>query len=124
MTPVDRVFGMTDDAAGEEVIEHARRLALTEVVLSSRSRPGEWTHYVRVAELAISDRPLAALKRPLPRFQADQAKLEVLLALRTAGDSLGSIVRDGELIGIANERGLVESIFRAGRPLAVASAAA
>lgn len=123
MTPVDRVFGLTDDAARDEVIEHARRLALTEVVLSSPSQPGEWTHYVRVAELAVSDRPLAVLKRPLPRFQADQAKLEVLLALRTAGDSLGGIIRDGELIGIANERGLVESVFRAGRPLAVASAA-
>lgn len=124
MTPVDRVFGLTDDATREAVIEHARRLALTEVVLASPAKPGEWTHYVRVAELAVSDRPLTALKRPLPRFQSDQAKLEVLLALRTAGDSLGGIVHDGELIGIANERGLVESVFRAGRPLAVAPAAA
>jgi len=124
MTPVDRVFGLTDDATRDAVIEHARRLALTEVVLASSSNPSDWTHYVRVAELAVSDRPVSTLKRPLPRFQAEQAKLEVLLALRTAGDSLGGIVRDDELIGVANERGLVESVFRAGRPLAVASAAA
>jgi hypothetical protein len=116
------VFGLTDAAPREAVIEHARRLALTDVVLASPTDPAEWTHYIRVAELAVSDRPVAVLMRPLPRFRAEQAKLEVLLALRTAGDSLGGIVRDGELIGIANERGLVESVFRAGRPLAVAAA--
>ncbi|MBA3314188.1 MAG: DUF21 domain-containing protein [Planctomycetota bacterium] len=124
MTPADRIFGLHGDATRDEVLEHARRLALTEVVLGSKSKPGEWTHYVRVAELAVSDRPLATLKRPLPRFEAGQAKLEVLLALRTAGDSVGGITRDGVMIGVANERGLVESVFRAGRPLAVASTAA
>jgi CBS domain containing-hemolysin-like protein len=123
MTPADRIFGLRYEATRAEMLEHARRLALTEIVLDSQSRPGEWTQYVRVAELAVSDRPISNLVRPLPRFTAGQAKLEVLLALRTAGESLGAVDQDGVLIGIANERGLVESVFRAGRPLAVAPTA-
>lgn len=124
MTPADRVFGLSDDATRQEVLDHAQRLALSEVVLAPKGQPGEWTHYVRVTELALSDRPLSLLKRPLPRFNGGNARLEVLLALRTAGDALGGVVRNGKLVGVANERGLVESVFRAGRPLAVASTSA
>lgn len=123
MTPADRAFGLSLDAGRETVLDHARRYALTDIVLGPRDQPGAWTHYVQVAELALSGRPIAAHLKPLPRFDARQAKLEVLLALRTAGDTLGAVTRDGVVIGIVNERGLVESLFRAGRPLAVAPTA-
>lgn len=120
MTPADRVFGVTDNVGRSELLEHAERLALTEVVVGPAGQPGQWTHYVRVAEVALSEHAVAVHFRPLPRFDARQARLEVLLALRTAGDTLGAVIRDGRVVGVANERDLVESLFRAGRPIAVA----
>lgn len=119
MTPADRVYGLTEAADREAVLEHARRYAVADVVMGGR--PGEWTHYVRAAEVALSDRPLATHIRPLPRFDAKQARLEVLLALRTAGETVGAVVQEGRVVGVVNERGLVESLFRAGRVPVVAA---
>lgn len=122
MTPTDRVYGIGVNADREQVLDHARRFALTDVVLGNPDEVGTWSHYVQVADLSLSGRPVSAHLKPLPRFDARQAKLEVLLSLRTAGDTLGAVIRDGRVIGIVNERGLVESFFRAGRPLGVAPA--
>ncbi|MGC1273958.1 MAG: DUF21 domain-containing protein [Planctomycetaceae bacterium] len=122
MTSADTILGLPDDVDRDAVLEHARRFGLIEVSLFPPDRPGEWTHSVRVAELALSDRPLRAHRRLLPRFEPQQVKLEVLLALRTSGDTQGVVVRNGRAIGLVNERGLVEALFRAGRPLAVGSA--
>ena len=123
MVPADRVHGLADDTDRDTVLDHARRLGLSEVPLCPADRPGDWTHCVRIAELALSNRPLREHRRPLPQFETRQVKLEVLLALRTAGDTQGVVRREGKTIGLVNERGLVESLFRAGRPLAVAPAA-
>ena len=121
MTPADRVHVISDRADRQSVLEHGRSFALTDIIFEANDRPGQWTHYVRAAELALSDRSLLEIRRDLPRFDQSRARLEVLLELREHGDTLGAVVREDRIIGIVDERHLVESLFRAGRPLVVTS---
>lgn len=118
--PGDRVSGLTTDADRDAILEHARRHGLAEVPLCPADRPGDWIYSIRVAELALSRRTPRELQRPLPRFETRQVKLEVLLALRSEGEQHGLVQRNGKTIGLVSERRLAESLFRAGRPLAVA----
>ena len=118
MTPADRVPGLPEGTNRNALLDHARRHGITEVVLAAAD--GQWQRYVRVTELALLSR--TDLGRPLPQFDQRQTQLDVLLALRTAGEPLGAVLREGRVVGIVNERSLIEQLFRAGRPLALAPA--
>lgn len=116
VTPTPRIFGLPETASLGELLEFARRFALTTVPIRRASSDGEWFGYVRVSDAALARRPLASLVRTLPRIDAAQSKLEALLSLQSSGALLGAVYDGNQLVGIANTHGLAEQLFRPPQP--------
>lgn len=112
ITPTSRVLGLADYATREQLLEHARKYGLSEIPLHRAGAPNDWYASVRVIDLRISDEPVAALLRPMAEVSAGEGKLTTLLALREAEAKFGRVMADGTCVGILNERGLVEQLFR------------
>lgn len=112
MTPLDRVFGMSEDVDRAAVLDYAGRLGLSHVCVHDANR--RWTGYLRVVDVAVSPRSVSALIRPLPEIDVTAAKLDTLIALIDAGESRGAVVdAEGRQIGIVSRQGLTEQLFRA-----------
>ena len=95
-----------------DVLNFARRYGLTNVALRRTTSPEAWFAYVRVADVALTQRPLEALAHAMPVIDASASKLEALLALRSQGAAYG-IVRTGQqTAGIVSDHGLSEQLFR------------
>lgn len=112
MTPASRVLGVSAGASREDVLEHARRYGLSHVPVHAEGQPGNWFGYLRVGDLRIAHRSVAAAIRPMPEFPASASKLEALLALRQHAAAFGRVLEGDRVVGVANERGLVEQMFR------------
>jgi putative hemolysin len=112
VTPTSRILGMAENAGREDVLSFARRYGLTNVALRHTTSPDAWFAYVRVADVALTQRPLSSLTRAMPIIDSSASKLEALLTLRSHGAAYG-IVRSGQqTIGIASDHGLSEQLFR------------
>lgn len=111
MTPAARVLGVADDATREEILDHARRFGLSHVPLHKADAPTGWYAYVQVAELAVARDPVTALLHVMPDVDADETRLEALIRLRQNGKLFGRVTAKGTIVGIVNERGLVEQLF-------------
>lgn len=112
MTPAGRVLGVTDDAAREDILEYARRYALSSVPVRKAESVNSWYAYVRVIDVAVSKKPISALRRPMPSVDASSSKLEAVLALHNVGEMFGVVCKNQTVLGIVSERGLVEQLFR------------
>lgn len=110
--PSGRVLGVVDTATRDEVLEYARQYGVSNVAVRRPDGPDAWYAYYRVADVAISKAPLASIKRPMPNISRSCTKLEALVALRSAGEAYGIVVDGPAVIGVVNERGLVEQLFR------------
>lgn len=112
MIPNNRVLGLRDDATREQILDFARRYGLSSVPLS-RSNEDSWIGYVRIADLAISPRPLRTLIRPMPAIRSTLSKLEALTVLRSSAALYGTAVDpNGRVLGVVSEHGLTEQLFR------------
>ncbi|MBW3538799.1 MAG: DUF21 domain-containing protein [Planctomycetes bacterium] len=118
MTPASRVLGMADDASRAELLDYARRYGTAAVMLRRAGTEDEWYAYVRVADLAVTQRPLRALVRTMPTIDPRGSKLEALLALREAGATHGVVASGDVARGVVSDRGLVEGLFRSSAALA------
>lgn len=116
VTPTPRIFGLPDSTGVADLLDFARRYGLTTVPIRHTAGEQEWYGYVRVADAALTRRPLATLVRPLPKIDATQSKLEALLTLQSAGSLLGAVYDGARLVGIANTHGLAEQLFRPPKP--------
>lgn len=112
MTPLPRVLGAADDVAQQTLLETARKYGLSHVLLHRADNPSDWYGYVCVAEVTVSREPLKDLLRELPEVSESTSKLETLLKLRETGSSFARVTENGSIIGIVNERGLIEQLFR------------
>jgi len=122
MTPAQRVLGVSEDSSRDEVLEHARRYGLSHVPVHRKGRPGDWYGYLRVIDLAISDAPLAELIVPMPEIAPAMSKLKALLQLRQEGRLFARVTFDDSVVGIINERGLIEQMFRTPQSAQVSAA--
>jgi CBS domain containing-hemolysin-like protein len=112
MVPTNRVLGVPDNFERDAVIDFAHRYGVNNVAIRQPSMADSWYGYVRVADVAITREPLAALIRRMPVIDSAATKLEALLALRVAGVAYG-VVKSGErVMGLASEHGLSEQLFR------------
>jgi hypothetical protein len=112
MIPNDRVLGVDDLATREQVLDFARRFGLPTVTVRRAGGDQAWYAYVRIWELALNSKPLSALVHVLPPIERHASKLEALQVLRAAGEVQGAVVEQGRVLGIVNQRGLAEQMFR------------
>ncbi|NOX55176.1 MAG: DUF21 domain-containing protein [Planctomycetes bacterium] len=113
ITPLDRVLGLEDDVSKEEVLQFGRRYATPSVILRRAGSEADWYGYVRIADVAISKKPLSALIRRMPQLDVRSSKLEVLTLLREKGVLHGVVCDGSRVVGLINERGLSEQLLRA-----------
>jgi CBS domain containing-hemolysin-like protein len=112
IVPTSRILGVAENAAREDLLSFARRYGLTNVALRHSTAPDAWFAYVRVADVALTQRPLASLARSMPVIEATCSKLEALLTLRSQGAAYGVVKSGQQTMGIASDHGLSEQLFR------------
>lgn len=110
--PADRVLGVPDDTPRAALLDHGRKFGLTNVAVRRASGDRAWYGYVRIVDAAIDRSPLHNLIRTMPRVDVSGSKLEALLALRDAGEVYGAAYDGERFVGVVNQRGLVEQLFR------------
>lgn len=119
MTPVHRLLGIVETATREEALAYARRYGLANINVRRAGANGVWFAYIRTIDLAVTNKPLASLLHLMPRIANTSNKVDALLALRTANAKHGVVTSGERVVGVVNERGLVEQLFRAPQPLPV-----
>jgi putative hemolysin len=112
VTPTHRILGLAENAAREDVLSFARRYGLTNVALRRTTSPDSWFAYLRVADVALTQRPLASLAREMPIIDSSASKLETLLTLRSQGAAYGVVKSGQRTMGLASDHGLSEQLFR------------
>ncbi|HET6328034.1 MAG TPA: DUF21 domain-containing protein [Planctomycetaceae bacterium] len=112
ITPTNRILGLAENAARDDVLSFARRYGLTNVALRRTTSPDSWFAYVRVADVALTQRPLASLARTMPVIDVSSSKLEALLTLRSHGAAYGIVKSGLKTMGMASDHGLSEQLFR------------
>jgi hypothetical protein len=123
VTPTNRILGVAENTGRDDVLSFARRYGLTNVALRRTTSPDSWFAYVRVADVALTQRPLASLARTMPVIDSSASKLEALLLLRSQGAAYGIVKSGQQTLGMASDHGLSEQLFRepqaaGGRPVA------
>lgn len=111
--PSDRVLGLEENAGREELLMFARTYGTSLVSLHRTGEEHGWYAYVRVMDLVLDSRPVAAFTTPMPVIAAGATKLEALQRLQAEGALQGVVVRGERTLGIVSTRGLVEQLFRA-----------
>ncbi|QDT66049.1 CNNM domain-containing protein [Calycomorphotria hydatis] len=113
VTPPDRIYDIEETASHEEVLQHAKRFGLTEVLFRKKGKTARdgCVGYINVAELQAADSLKAAL-RPLLRIYAHKTKLAALIELREEDHVLGAVYDGDTFLGIVKERGLISQFLR------------
>ncbi|MEM1063187.1 MAG: CNNM domain-containing protein [Planctomycetota bacterium] len=117
--PPERLPTAPAGVTRDELLAHARRFGVTEVVLRDGADAVP-LGYVVVAELAAGSGDVPACLHPLPRVDANDSRLATLAALRTAGASLGAVYEGEYFLGVVNARGLITRALRQDGPPAFA----
>lgn len=117
-TNPDVVFGCSVDSTREELLATARKFGISAIALHRAGNPRDWFAYVRLVDVAVTQRPVSALIRPMPEISANRNKLDALLQLRAAGEDLGIVVENGRTVGVISSYGLAEQLFRPAPPTA------
>ena len=112
MIPANRVLGVDDQTPRAEMVAVAQRYALAAVPVRRHGTADGWYAYIRSADLAITRAGIGSLLRSMPRIPAEASKLEAIVAIRQAGAAFGAVYRGERLVGLVNEHGLVEQLFR------------
>jgi hypothetical protein len=112
VVPPHRILGVAENVGREDVLSFARRYGLTNVALRHTTSADSWYAYVRVADVALTQRPLTALARVMPVIDASASRLEALLTLRSQGAAYGIVKSAQKTVGMASDHGLSEQLFR------------
>jgi putative hemolysin len=110
--PGHRILGVAESASREDILSFARRYGLTNVALRHTSSSESWYAYVRVADVALTHRPVASLAQTMPVIDSSASKLEALLTLRSQGAAYGLVKLGPKMLGLASDHGLSEQLFR------------
>ncbi|HEV8071462.1 MAG TPA: DUF21 domain-containing protein [Planctomycetaceae bacterium] len=112
VVPPHRILGVAENVGRDDVLSFARRYGLTNVALRHTTSADSWYAYVRVADVALTQRPLTALARTMPVIDASASRLEALLTLRAQGAAYGIVKSGQKTMGMASDHGLSEQLFR------------
>jgi putative hemolysin len=110
--PTHRILGVAENASREDILGFARRYGLTNVALRHTTSSESWYAYVRVADVALTQRPVDALAQTMPVIDSAASKLEALLTLRSHGAAYGIVKSGQKMMGVASDHGLSEQLFR------------
>lgn len=110
--PSDRVLGVDEASSREELLQFARSYGTSLVCLRKTGGEGDWFAYIRVIDLVLDSRPVAALVMPMPVIAARATKLDALQQLQAEGALQGVVRRGDQTLGVVSTRGLVEQLFR------------
>jgi len=111
--PNSRVLGVPDNVSREDVLNFARRYGVNSVPVCRPGVVDSWYGYLRVVDVALTQKPLGSLVRRMPVMSAGASKLEALLTLRAAAAVYGVVTSNNRVLGLASDHGLAEQLFRA-----------
>jgi putative hemolysin len=111
--PNSRVLGVADNVSREDVLNFARRYGVSSVAVCRPGLADSWYGYLRVVDVALTQKPPATLVRRMPVIAAGANKLEALLTLRSAAAVYGVVKSNDRVLGLASDHGLAEQLFRA-----------
>ena len=86
-------------------------------------QPDSWYGYLRICDVAMTQKPLVALIRTMPRLVSSTSKLESLLALHQSGEAFGVVCDADTVIGTVSVRGLAEQMIHSTETLSPRMAA-
>ena len=112
LTPASRVLGVPDTSTAEEVIAFAGQYGVNTIAIRKPNEVHSWYGYVRLIDVVASGKPLAAVVQKMPRLPYTASKLEAFFTFHNEGVTHAAVYRDEELLGVINERGIVEQLFR------------
>jgi putative hemolysin len=110
--PSDRVLGVEETTSRDDLLSFARSYGTSLVCLRQSGSEDGWFAYLRVVDLAVDSRPVAALVTPMPVIAASASKLDALQQLQAEGALQGVVRRGEQTLGVISTRGLVEQLFR------------
>ena len=116
MWPATAVQGLSESASVEEVTALSERTDSAWILLHPDDRPTEWTSVLRVADMLSSGLAPRLVMQPLPEFDADAPRLEVLRRMFRSYAVFGVIRKNGKTVGVIERRALVSQLFRVIRP--------
>ncbi|MBL4886405.1 MAG: DUF21 domain-containing protein [Planctomycetaceae bacterium] len=112
ITPKEVAFSFEQTPSRTELLDHAQAFGLVEIAIAQAEESAEPPCYYRVAELLLSNAPLAQLKHSIPQIPVKYSRLEALLVLQEHNADIGCIYDDQKLIGIIRRRVLAETILQ------------
>ena len=116
MIPAGLVMGVPESATTSQLLKNARRTESAYVLLHKDGRPNEWTSIVRVADMLASGLSPRLSMKPMPAFEADTPRLEVLTQMMKTYAHFGVVVEDEKIVGVIRRKTLVSQLFRVVRP--------
>ncbi len=123
ITPANRVLGVNDNETRESILDYAKRNGVSSVAVKRVGQPDSWYGYLRICDVAMTQKPLVALIRTMPRLESSTSKLESLLALHQSGEAFGVVCDADTVIGTVSVRGLAEQMIHSTETLSPRKAA-
>ena len=112
-TPASRVIAVQKTATKSEVIRLARRHRAAAIPIESQDQPRRLIGYVRIVDLHLQQEKNIAKVRPLIAIDKSKTLIDALMTMRSRRETLAQVVDDdGQMLGLLNTRGLIESVFR------------
>ena len=116
MIPAGIMLGVPESASINQLLKMAGRTESAYVLLHKDGKPHEWTWIVRVADMLATGLTPRLSMQPMPVFQADTPRLEVLTQMMSLYAPFGVVVEDGVTVGVIRRKTLVSQLFRVVRP--------
>ena len=114
MMPALTVQGTVETASRDDLLRLAKRLHVSRILLYPTGKPGQWSSYVRVADIIRKNYSPRAVAVQMPQFSSDTPKLHVLSELVRQYSDYGVITEDGVVLGVVSRRSLLAQLQRTG----------
>ena len=110
------VTGASENSTIDEVLQKAAETESAYVLLHRDGERLDWSSYVRVADMVTSGLAPRHVMQPLPEFDGNTPRLEVLTQMIST-NALFGVVKDGRrCVGVVRRQTLVSELFRVIRP--------
>ena len=109
MIPQSRVLSLAATSTVQDIVDYAKKFAISGVVIHNAETASNLLGYVKVAEIL---RHKTVVIHAMPEIPSTSSKLVALHQLQCAEADFGVIRQNGESIGIVTHQGLASQIFR------------
>lgn len=111
MTPVDRIWGLPENASTEEFLKMAKDDGRSCILVHRADDPAEWYGYVHVIDVIARPRR-RPLINPMSIIPAHSSKLVALHQLQCDQSMYGLVRKEDQILGIIARNGLIGQIYR------------